>query len=81
MRVFRLHGNKSVAHKLLGKQRCILCSVYLEHCADDSDASSDPDLDKPQSSSSSGLVAGAAVSVVVLVIAVVCIVVLVVWWR
>ena len=60
-----------------------LFSVYLEHCADDPEASSDPDLYKPQSSNNSqtGLVEGAAVSVVMLVIAVLCIVVLVIWWR
>ena len=57
------------------------CLVYLEHCADEPDVSSDPDLDKPHSSSSSGLLEGVAVSVVVLVLAAACIVVLVVWLR
>ena len=58
-----------------------LFCLFLEHCADNPEASSDPDLYKPQSSSNSGLVEGVAVSVVMLVIAAVCIVVLVVWWR
>ena len=80
MRVFGLHGNRSLP-LIMGKQHCILCSVYLDHCGDDSDALSDPDLDKLQSSSTSGLVAGAAVSVVVLVLAAACIVVMVVWLR
>ena len=78
--MFRLHGNRSVP-LIMGKQHCIPCSVYLEHCADDPERSSDPDLDKPQSSSNPGLVEGAVVSVVMLEIAVVCIVVLVIWWR
>ena len=60
-----------------------LFCLFLEHCADNPEASSDPDLYKPQSSNNSqiGLVEGAAVSVVMLVIAVLFIVVLVIWWR
>lgn len=58
-----------------------LFCLFLEHCADNPEASSDLDLYKPQSSSNSGLVEGVAVSVVMLVIAAVCIVVLVILWR
>ena len=75
--MFRLHG---YIYNSSSNQHCILCSVYLEHCADEPDVSSDPDLDKPHSSSSSGLL-GVAVSVVVLVLAAACVVVLVVWLR